>query len=88
MRLLDWAAGNGLHLLNTCFLKGKIGLQYLDQKKLKQSLIYLLVNNKYRNSVKDMKVISGEEIMSQHRLLLMDMVFKKRSRAKQNSERN
>ena len=82
MRLLDWAAGNGLHLLNTCFLKGKIGLQYLDQVKLKQSLIYLLVNKKYRNSVKDMKVISGEEIMSQHCLLLMDMVFKKRSRAK------
>ena len=39
MRLLDWAAGTGLHLLNTCFVKGKIGLQYLDQVKLKQSLI-------------------------------------------------
>ena len=38
---------------------------------------YVLVNNKYRNSVKDVIVIPGEEIRSQH-LLLMDMVFKKR----------
>ena len=39
---------------------------------------YIYVNNKYRISVKYVKVIPGEEIVSQHCLLLMDMVFKKK----------
>ena len=43
---------------------------------------YILVNNKYRSSVKDVKVIPGEEIVSQHYLLLMDMAFKKKVRRK------
>ena len=42
-------------------------------------IAYILVNNKYRSSVKDVKVIPSEEIVSQNCLLLMDMVFKKRS---------
>ena len=45
---------------------------------------YILVNNKYRSSVKDVKVIPGEEIVSQHCLLLMDMVLKKKVRRKVN----
>ena len=40
---------------------------------------YFLVN---RWSVKDVKVIPGEEIVSQHCPLLMDMVFKKKVRRK------
>ena len=43
---------------------------------------YILVNNKYRSSVKDIKVIPGEEIVSQHCLLLMDMVFRKKVKRK------
>ena len=39
---------------------------------------YILVNNNDRSSVRDVKVIPGEVIASQHCLLLMDMVFKKR----------
>ena len=41
------------------------------------------MNNKYRSSVKDVKVIPGEETVSQHCLLLMDMVFKKKFRKKE-----
>ena len=40
------------------------------------------MNNKYRSSVKDVKVIPGEEIVSEHCLLLMDMVFRKKVRRK------
>ena len=40
------------------------------------------MNNKYRSSVKDVIVIPGEEIVSQHCLLLFDMVFKKKLRRK------
>ena len=43
---------------------------------------YILVNNKYRSSVKDVKVIPDEAIVSQHCLLLMDMVFKKKVKGK------
>ena len=43
---------------------------------------YILVNNNYRISVKDVKVIPGEEIVSQRCLLLMDMVLKKKVRRK------
>ena len=43
---------------------------------------YSLVNNRYRSSVKDVKVIPGEETVSQHCLLLTDMVFKKKHRRK------
>ena len=39
-------------------------------------------NNKYRSSVKDVKAILGEETMSGHCLLLMDIVFKKKVRRK------
>ena len=45
-------------------------------------IYYIFVNNKYRNSVKDVKVIPSEEIVSQHYFLLMDMVFKKKVRRK------
>ena len=41
---------------------------------------YILVNNKCRSSVKDAKAIPGEEIVSPHYLLLIDMVFKKKVR--------
>ena len=43
---------------------------------------YILVNSKYRSSVKNVKVIPGEETVSQHCLLLMDIVFIKKVRRK------
>ena len=43
---------------------------------------YILVNSKYRSSVKDVKVIPAEEIVSQHCLLLVDMVFREKVKRK------
>ena len=40
------------------------------------------MNSTCKSSVKDVKVNPGEEIVSQHCLLLMDMVFKKKVRRK------
>ena len=39
---------------------------------------YILVNNKYKSSVKDVKVIPGTEIVSEHSLMLIDMMLKKK----------
>ena len=36
------------------------------------------MSNKYRSSVKDVNVIPTEEIMSEHCLFLIDIVFKKK----------
>ena len=83
IRLLDWAVGKGLHLMNSCFQKRKNWLVTFRFGETETMIDYILVNRKYRRSVKDVKVIPGEEIVvSQHCLLLMDMVFRKKVRRK------
>ena len=82
IRLLDWAVGKGLRLINTCFQKRKSRLITFRLGETETMIDYILVNNKYRSSVRDVKVIPGEEIVNQHCLLLMDMVFKEKVRRK------
>ena len=78
IRLLDWATGKGMRLMNTCFQKRKSRLITFRSGENKTIIDYILVNNMYRSSVKNVKVIPGEEIVSQHCLLSIDMVFKKK----------
>ena len=82
IRLLDGAVGKGLRLMNTCFQKRKSRLVTFRSGETETMIDYILVNNKYRSSVKAVKVIPGEEIVSQHCLLLMDMVFRKKVKRK------
>ena len=82
IRLLDWAVDKGLHLMNACFQKRKIQLKTIRSGETETMINYVLVNNKCRSSIKDVKVIPGEEVVSQHCLLLMDMVFKNKVRRK------
>ena len=55
IRLLDWAFGKGLHLMNTCFQKRKSRLVTFRSGETETMIDYTLVNNKYRSSVKDVK---------------------------------
>ena len=64
-RLLDWAVGKGLRMMNTCFQKRKSQLITFRSGETETMIHYILVNSNYRSSVKDGKVISGEEIVSQ-----------------------
>ena len=64
------------------FQKRKSRLITFRSGETETMIDYNLVNNKYRSSLKDVKVIPGEQIVSQHCLLLMDMVFKKKVRRK------
>ena len=64
--------------MNTCFQKKKSWLITFRSGENEKMIDYILVNNKYRSSVKDVKVIPGEEVVCQHCLLLMDMVFIKK----------
>ena len=68
---MNWTVGKGLRLMNSCF-----------QKRKRRLITIILGETKTMIGAKDMKVISCEEIVSQHRLLLMGMVFKKKVRRK------
>ena len=88
IRLFNWAIGKGLRLVNTCFPKKRSWLITFRLGESETMIDYILVNSKYISSAKYVKVIPGEEIVSQHRLLFMDMVLKKKLRRKENSVRN
>ena len=60
---MDWAVGKGLYLMNTYFQKRKNELITFRSGETETMIDYILVKNKYRSSVKDVKVISGEEIV-------------------------
>ena len=60
---MDWAVGKGLYLMNTDFQKRKNQLITFRSGETETMIDYILVKNKYRSSVKDVKVISGEEIV-------------------------
>ena len=81
IKLLDWAVGKGLHLKNIYFQKRKSQLIKFKSGET-ETIDYIFVNKKYKSGVKDVKVIPGEEIVTQHCLLLMEMVFKKKVRRK------
>ena len=68
--------------MNTCSQKRESWLVTFRSVKTETMIDYFLVNNKYKSSVKDVRVIPGEEIVSQHCLLVMDMVLKKKVRRK------
>ena len=82
IRFLDLAVGKGLRLMNSCFQRRRSWLTTFRSGETETMIAYVLVNDKCRSSVKDVKVIPGEEIVSQHCLLLMDIVFKNQVRRK------
>ena len=82
IKLLDQAIGKGFRLMNTYFRSRKSQLIIFRSGETETVIDFILVNKKYRGSAKDVKVFPGEEIVSQHCLLLMDMVFKTKVRGK------
>ena len=78
IRLFDWGVDKGLNLMNTFFEKRKSSLRTFRSGETETMIDHTLMDNKCRSSVKDVQVILAEEKGSQHCLLLMDMVFKKK----------
>ena len=66
IRLLDWTVGKGLHLMNTCFQKKKSQLITFRLGETETMIDYILVNSNYRCIANDVRVIPGEERVSQH----------------------
>ena len=57
VRPIDWAAGIGLHLIRNCLEKRKSRLITLQSSAVETVIDYILVSNRYRSRVKDVKVI-------------------------------
>ncbi|XP_063708920.1 uncharacterized protein LOC134837472 [Culicoides brevitarsis] len=71
--LLDFAKSYGLTLMNTMFKKHEKHLVTYSSGGRNTQIDYLLCSNEMRKMAKDCKVILGESVVSQHRLLVMDI---------------
>ena len=70
VRLMDWALGKGLKLMNTSFKKNICWLaKYISSHA--GAVDYILVNGRYRSGVRDVKVISGVALVSLRWLSVM-----------------
>lgn len=70
--LLDFAKSYGLTLMNTMFKKQQKHLITYSSGGRTTQIDYLLCSNEIRKMARDCKVILGESVVSQHRLLVMD----------------
>ena len=62
IKLLDWAVGKGLCLMNTCFQKRKSQLITFRSSETETMINYVLVNNKCRSNVKYVKEKNQKKI--------------------------
>ena len=75
VRLLDFCVANELAITNTFFSKNINRLITYSSGGNETQIDYLLVRRSQLKCVKDVKVISSEECISQHRLLVGDVIL-------------
>ena len=73
-RILELGAALDMVVCNTFFKKRDSRLITYVSGNSKTQIDYIMVRNKDRKFLKDVKVISGEEIVQQHQLLLSDIM--------------
>jgi hypothetical protein len=79
-KIMDYARSRDLALANTFFAKTD-EKAYTDKRGLNKTLIaYIMIRREDFGNVKDCKVIPGEPIAPQHRLLVMDYKIRKRKK--------
>ncbi|XP_047257591.1 uncharacterized protein LOC107849121 [Capsicum annuum] len=77
MALLDFARAFGLVVMNSNFLKKEEDLVTFRSRIVKTQIGFLLRRKRDRTLCKDCKVISSKNFVTQHRILVMDLVIKK-----------
>ncbi|XP_016576660.1 craniofacial development protein 2-like [Capsicum annuum] len=75
--LLDFARAFRLVVVNSSFSKKEEHLVTFRDKVAKTQIDFLLLRKGGRSLCRDYKVISSENLATQHRLLVMDLVIKK-----------
>ena len=73
-RILEMGAALDLVVCNTFFKKRESRLVTYRSGLCSTQIDYILVRNVDKKAVKDIKVISGEEVAQQHQLLISDLI--------------
>jgi len=79
-RILEFADGLNLVICNTLFMKQESQLVTYAAGPVKSMLDYIIVRQEDKAKVRNVKVISNEECVLKHKLLVMDMRFSTRKR--------
>ena len=75
-RILEFADGLNLVICNTLFTKHEAKLITYVAGPVKSTVDYIMVRQQDKAMVRNVKVISSEECVPKHKLLVMDMWFK------------
>ena len=75
-RLLEFADGADLIVCNTHFQKADSKLITYSSGGYSTTVDYMMVRRRDRVNLRDVKVIPGEEVVSQHKLIVSDMKVK------------
>jgi len=75
-RILEFADGLSLVICNTLFTKQEAKLVTYVVGPLKSTVDYIMVRQEDKAKVRNVKVISSEECVPKHKLLVMDMWIK------------
>jgi len=75
-RILEFADGLNLVICNTLFTKQETKLVTYVAGPVKSTVDYIVVRQEDKAKVRNVKVISSEECVPKHKLLVVDMWFK------------
>ena len=75
-RILEFADGINLVICNTLFTKQEAKLVTYVAGPVKSTVDYIMVRQEDKAKVHNIKVISSEECVPKHKLLVMDMWFR------------
>ena len=75
-RILEFADGLNLVICNTLFTKQEAKLVTYVARPVKSTVDYIMVQQEDKAKIRNVKVITSEECVPKHKLLVMDMWFK------------
>jgi len=77
-RILEFADGLNLVMCNTLFTKQEAKLVTYVAGPVKSTVDYIMVRQEDKAKIRNVKVISSEECVPKHKMLVMDMWFEAR----------
>ena len=85
-RILEFADGLNLVICNTQFTKQEVKLVTYVAGPVKSTVDYIMVRQEDKAKIRNVKVITSEECVPKHKLLVMDMWFKATKRRRRKFE--
>jgi len=85
-RILEFADGLNLVICNTLFTKQEAKLVTYVARPVKSTVDYIMVQQEDKAKIRNVKVITSEECVPKHKLLVMDMWFKATKRRRRKFE--